>query len=312
MSEFYAAEGDSKAAGNSIFVSNLPFRMDWRGLKDLFRTSGFEPNYANVFRQQDGRSRGLAVVEFATAQEAQRAVDTLNGTDCEGRTIAIRIDTHARQPRSTDQGQSQGQQQQQQSQGQQGGYQQQQGGSSQGGYSQGGYSQGGYSQGGYRQQGGYSQGGYSQGGQSQGYRSYQRDQTQAPAKSAVGVDGVAAAAASGSSEGKTRQPYVEGSSVFISNLPYSITWMDLKDLCRSFGEVVYANVKKLPGTNKSRGVGTVRFATAEAAQAAIMNLNETDVRGRNISVRKDEKPPRSEGAPSDVQAAAAAPVADQE
>lgn len=76
-------------------------------------------------------------------------------------------------------------------------------------------------------------------------------------------------------------------ALHVGNLPFSATWADIKTLFGRFGEVIRADVITDPATRRSKGFGTVIFASADAAAAAIKGLNETDFRGRNIMVKYD-------------------------
>lgn len=73
----------------------------------------------------------------------------------------------------------------------------------------------------------------------------------------------------------------DGTQLFVGNLSYDTNWRDLKDYFRQIGEVDRADVK--------RGFGTVRFTNADDAQAAIERLNGTELGGRELEVRLDEK-----------------------
>jgi RNA recognition motif-containing protein len=46
--------------------------------------------YASIMTHPDGRSKGCAIVEFASPDEAGRAVEAFNDTEIEGRKILIR------------------------------------------------------------------------------------------------------------------------------------------------------------------------------------------------------------------------------
>lgn len=77
--------------------------------------------------------------------------------------------------------------------------------------------------------------------------------------------------------------------LFVSNLAYSISWQDMKDLFAEFGVVVRADVfQERPG--RSKGVGVVEMSTAEEAQAAITGMTGREVRGRVLTVREDRPP----------------------
>jgi len=100
------------------------------------------------------------------------------------------------------------------------------------------------------------------------------------------------AAGEGAREREPRGTYDVNSSIFVMGLPWAYNWVDLKNLCNQHGTVTYANVYFEGG--RSKGVGTVRFATPEDAQRAIDALNNTVVGGRTIFVRLERPRPRPE------------------
>lgn len=80
----------------------------------------------------------------------------------------------------------------------------------------------------------------------------------------------------------------EGTRVFVSNLSFTTSWQTLKDHFQAAGNVVFADVLKNRGTNRSKGVGIVEYDGAESANQAIATLNETELDGRPIRVREDQ------------------------
>ena len=78
-----------------------------------------------------------------------------------------------------------------------------------------------------------------------------------------------------------------GLQVVVHNLPWSYTWHSLKDLFKEVGDVQRADV--IYGEdNRSKGFGTICFATKEEAEAAIEKFHDSEVDGRTISVRIDQ------------------------
>jgi RNA recognition motif-containing protein len=75
-----------------VYVGNLSWQVDWRDLKDLFKTTGHEVTRADVMQTHDGRSKGCGIVEFSTPEGAKQAVLTLNDTELKGRQIFVRED----------------------------------------------------------------------------------------------------------------------------------------------------------------------------------------------------------------------------
>ncbi|TEB34085.1 hypothetical protein FA13DRAFT_1729555 [Coprinellus micaceus] len=74
-----------------LFVGNLPYRVRWQDLKDLFRRAGTVLR-ADVSLGADNRSRGYGTVLLATAEDAGRAIDMFNGYEWQGRMLEVRVD----------------------------------------------------------------------------------------------------------------------------------------------------------------------------------------------------------------------------
>ncbi|TCD70705.1 hypothetical protein EIP91_002081 [Steccherinum ochraceum] len=74
-----------------LFVGNLPYRIRWQDLKDLFRRAGTVLR-ADVSLGPDNRSRGYGTVLLATAEDAGRAVDMFNGYEWMTRVLEVRPD----------------------------------------------------------------------------------------------------------------------------------------------------------------------------------------------------------------------------
>lgn len=89
------ADEEVMHVGRRVYVSNLAWRTSWQDLKDKFRECG-NVVYANVIKDEAGRSKGWGIVEFETPEEALTAINTLNGTDLGGRNILVREDREDR------------------------------------------------------------------------------------------------------------------------------------------------------------------------------------------------------------------------
>ncbi|KAJ3067351.1 hypothetical protein HDU98_009408 [Podochytrium sp. JEL0797] len=95
--------------------------------------------------------------------------------------------------------------------------------------------------------------------------------------------------AGGHFQGQQSGGGMQGTQIFVGNLPYSSRWQDLKDLFRPLGlNPIHADVLTENDTGRSKGCGMVRFASREEADKAVANLNGTNVMGRNIIVRLDK------------------------
>jgi len=75
----------------NIYVGNLAFETTSAQLETLFGEHGVV-NSASVITDRDtGRSRGFGFVEMATADAATAAINSLNGTNHDGRDLTVNI-----------------------------------------------------------------------------------------------------------------------------------------------------------------------------------------------------------------------------
>jgi len=82
-------------------------------------------------------------------------------------------------------------------------------------------------------------------------------------------------------------------NIFVAKLNYRTTSESLGELFGNYGEVVSAKVITDKETGRSKGYAFVEMASADAGQAAIANLNETDFEGQTIVCKKAiRRPPR--------------------
>ena len=72
--------------------------------------------------------------------------------------------------------------------------------------------------------------------------------------------------------------------IFVGNLPFQFSDIELEDLFKNYGEVMSAKVIVDRRTGRSKGYGFVEMNTEEAAKEAITGLNGTNVNGRPINV----------------------------
>lgn len=78
-----------------------------------------------------------------------------------------------------------------------------------------------------------------------------------------------------------------GRQVVVRNLPWTTSSEDLRDVFQQVGKVVSAVAVCHEDTGRSKGWGTVLFATAEEAQAAIAGFNGVELEGRMMNIRLD-------------------------
>ena len=76
---------------SKLYVGNLPYSYRDTDLQDAFAAFG-EVTSANVAMERDtGRSRGFGFVQMGTAQQAQAAIEGLNGTAVGGRGLVVNV-----------------------------------------------------------------------------------------------------------------------------------------------------------------------------------------------------------------------------
>lgn len=84
--------------------------------------------------------------------------------------------------------------------------------------------------------------------------------------------------------------------IFVGNLAWEATEEVLRPLFEAFGNVVKVNVVVDQFTGRSRGFGFVEMESADAATAAINELNDKPLLGRNLRVSlAQERPPGDRG-----------------
>jgi RNA recognition motif-containing protein len=87
----------------NLYVGNLSYNTSQERLQELFEAYG-EVVSANVITDRDtGRSRGFGFVEMANEDEANAAINALNGQEVDGRSLTVN-EARPRAPRGGDRG----------------------------------------------------------------------------------------------------------------------------------------------------------------------------------------------------------------
>jgi RNA recognition motif-containing protein len=84
-----------------------------------------------------------------------------------------------------------------------------------------------------------------------------------------------------------------GKRLYVGNLSYQTTEVDLRDLFGQHGTVADAKVVMERDTGRPRGFGFVEMSTDAEATAAIAALNGQDCQGRQLNVNEAQE--RSSG-----------------
>lgn len=73
----------------NIFVGNLDFHTGEDELRQLFSTYGQVDRVSIMTDRDTGRSRGFGFVEMANAEEGEKAIAAINGSQIGGRTLNV-------------------------------------------------------------------------------------------------------------------------------------------------------------------------------------------------------------------------------
>ena len=76
---------------NRLFVGNLSFQTGENDLQDYFSQVGEVTSVNLMLDKATGRSRGFAFIEFATPEEANKAVEQLHNKEFQGRALTVNV-----------------------------------------------------------------------------------------------------------------------------------------------------------------------------------------------------------------------------
>ncbi|MDR3297836.1 MAG: RNA-binding protein [Candidatus Nomurabacteria bacterium] len=74
-----------------LYVGGLSYNTKNEGLKEFFASQGNVVSADVIIDKFTNKSRGFGFVEMETAEEAQAAIDNLNGKDLDGRAISVNV-----------------------------------------------------------------------------------------------------------------------------------------------------------------------------------------------------------------------------
>jgi len=74
-----------------LFVGNLSYQTGENELQDYFAQAGAVTSVNLMLDKVTGKSRGFAFVEFATPEEAQKAVEQFHNKEFQGRTLTVNV-----------------------------------------------------------------------------------------------------------------------------------------------------------------------------------------------------------------------------
>jgi len=76
---------------NKLFVGNLSFDTSENDLQDAFAAFGTVTETNLMMDRMTNRPRGFGFVTMASAEEAQKAIDGLNGQQLGGRALTVNV-----------------------------------------------------------------------------------------------------------------------------------------------------------------------------------------------------------------------------
>ncbi len=73
----------------NIFVGSLPFSIEEADLRESFEAYGAVDSVKIITDKFTGRSKGFGFIEMPNDEEAQKAINELNGATVQGRAIVV-------------------------------------------------------------------------------------------------------------------------------------------------------------------------------------------------------------------------------
>lgn len=73
----------------NLYIGNLPFNLDNQALHDIFSEIGEVTKAIVIMDRETNRSKGFGFVEYANAEDGQRAIEALDGYEINRRNIRV-------------------------------------------------------------------------------------------------------------------------------------------------------------------------------------------------------------------------------
>jgi RNA recognition motif-containing protein len=75
--------------GKKLYVGNLSYEVTGSELEKMFQPHGTVESAQVISDRDTGRSKGFGFVEMASSQEAEAAIQALNGKESNGRALTV-------------------------------------------------------------------------------------------------------------------------------------------------------------------------------------------------------------------------------
>ena len=73
----------------NLYIGNLHYNVNEEELKEIFKEYGEVMSVIIITDKYTGRSKGFGFIEMLNDEEANNAIDNLNGTEIHGRKINV-------------------------------------------------------------------------------------------------------------------------------------------------------------------------------------------------------------------------------
>ena len=73
----------------NIYVGNLPYNLSEEELQNVFAEYGAIDKVTIIMDRETGQSKGFGFIEMTNDEEAERAIEALNGAELKGRSMKV-------------------------------------------------------------------------------------------------------------------------------------------------------------------------------------------------------------------------------
>nr|XP_043632318.1 29 kDa ribonucleoprotein A, chloroplastic [Erigeron canadensis] len=87
----YGGGGGRSSDTNKVYVGNLAWSVDNLALETLFQEQGNVMEARVVYDRDSGRSKGFGFVTYGSADEVNKAIESLDGLNVDGRNIRVTV-----------------------------------------------------------------------------------------------------------------------------------------------------------------------------------------------------------------------------
>lgn len=75
----------------NIYIGNLSYRLKEKNLEEVLAEYGEVSSVKVISDRESGRSKGFGFAEMPNDDEANKAIEELNGAELDGRTMVVKV-----------------------------------------------------------------------------------------------------------------------------------------------------------------------------------------------------------------------------